>query len=88
MNIPRQIKKFSMQALYSDGSVCMAAIYYIGSISTVPRNEQLLSEERTRAKFQIDSLKTERLVRRRTDRQTDIAKSTQLVLLIIYVYIL
>ena len=49
----------------------MGAICYSGPISAVPINEQLLSETRTGAKFQIYSLKTEGLVRIYTDRQTD-----------------
>ena len=53
----------------------MAAICYSGPISVVPTSEQLLCEERTGAKFQIDS----------TDIPTDMAKSTQLIMLIIYV---
>ena len=57
----RQIKKFPIQALNSDSSVCVAAICYSGPISVVPTNEHLLSEKRTGAKFQIDNLKTEGL---------------------------
>ena len=75
VKILRQIKKFPIQGLASDCSVCMATICYSGPISAVPTNEQLLSEKRTGAKFQIDSLKTEGLIciytDRRTNRQTD-----------------
>ena len=51
VKIPRQMKKFSMQALDSDCSVCMAAICYSGPILDVLINEQLLSEERSGEKF-------------------------------------
>ena len=75
VKILRQIKKFPMQALDSDFLVCMAAICYSSPTSADPTYKQLLSEERIGAKFQIDSIKTEGLVRiytdRRTDRQTD-----------------
>ena len=71
VQISRRIKTFSVQALYSDRSVCMAAICYKSSISAVSTNEQLLSEERICAKFQIDSLTTEGLVRIYTERRTD-----------------
>ena len=54
VKIPRQIKKFLIQVLDSDCSVCMVAICNSGPISAVPTNEQLLSEEKTSAKFQID----------------------------------
>ena len=69
MNIPRQIKKFRIQALDFDCSFCLTAIDYSGLISAVPTNDQYLSEERTGAKFQNDSLKTEGVVRT-TDRRT------------------
>ena len=81
MQILRQIKKFSIQVVDSDCSVCMAAIWYSGPISVVPTNEQFFSEKWTGAKFQSDSLKTEGLV----CIYTDMAKSTQLIVLIIYV---
>ena len=51
-----------MQALDSDRSVCMSALCFSGPISSVPANEQLLSEKRTGEKFHIDSFKTEGLV--------------------------
>ena len=57
-----QIKKFTIQVLDSDCSVCMSAICYGGPISAVPTNEQLLSQKWTGANFQIDSFKTEGLV--------------------------
>ena len=59
------MKELSIQTLDSDCSVCMTAICYIGLISAVPTNEQL------------DSLKTEGLVRVYTDERTDMAKSNQ-----------
>ena len=86
MKTPRQMKEFFILAFDSDRSVCTAAIYYSGPISTVPTKEQLLSEERTGGKFHIDSLKTEGLVRICTHSHTGMAKSTQLVTLIIYIY--
>ena len=46
-----------------------------------------LSEKRTVAKFQSDSLKTQGLVCIFTDRRMDMTKSTQLIMLIIYVHI-
>ena len=65
------MKELSIQSLHSDCSVCMAATCYSGPISVVPTNEQLLCEERTGAKFQIDSIKTEGLVCIYTDGQTE-----------------
>ena len=65
VKILRQIKK----VLDSDCSVSMASICYSGPISTVPTNEQLLSEKRRDATFQIDSLKNEVLVCVNTDRR-------------------
>ena len=44
LKIPRQMKEFSIQALNSDRSVCMAAICYSGPMSA---KEQLLSKKRT-----------------------------------------
>lgn len=78
----------------------MAAISYSGPLSAVPSKGQLLGEC---AKFQIDILKTEGLVRvythrqtdtdirythRHTDCQTDITKSTQLHLVCFHVELL
>ena len=77
MKIPRRMKEFSIQALYSDRSVCMAAICCRHPISAIPTNEQLLGEKRTCTKFQFDISKTQGLVRVYTDRQTN--KSTKLV---------
>ena len=74
-----QIKKFPIQGLASNCLVCMAAICY-----SAP-TEQLLSEKRTGVKFQIDSLKTKG-TSLHIYTQTDMAKSTQLIILIIYVY--
>ena len=51
MKILRQLKRFLIQALDYDCSVCMAAICYSGPISAVPTNEQLLSEEKTGPNF-------------------------------------
>ena len=63
VKIPRQMKEFSIQVLYSDRSICMTAICYSGPILVVPINEQLLKKKITCAKFHYDVLKTERLVR-------------------------
>ena len=63
MKISRKKKKFSIQALVSDRSVCMAAICYSGPISMVSTNKQFLGEKRTCAKFQIDISKIKGLVR-------------------------
>ena len=65
------MKKFFIQALYSDCSVCMAAISYSDPISAVPTNEQLLKEKWACAKFQIEISKTEGLFRIYTDVQTN-----------------
>ena len=64
----------------------MTAIYYNGLISAVSTNEQLFGEKITCAEFHIDISKTEYLVRVYTDGQTNIDKSTQLPMLIIYIY--
>ena len=84
VKIFRQIKKFPIQALDFDCSVCMAAICYSSPLLAVPRNEQHLGDKRTCAKFQIDSLKTGGIVRVYTDGRMDMAKSTQLM----HVYLL
>ena len=86
VKIPSQIKKWLIQALDSDCSVCMAAICYSSPISAVPTNEQLLCEERTAKKLR--DLFTYIQTDGRTDGQTDTAKSIQLIMLIIYVHIL
>ena len=72
----RLLKKFSIQVLDSDRSVCMSAICYSGPISAVTTNEQLLMEKSMYSKFQNDISKTEGLVRVHTDRQTERAIST------------
>ena len=53
------MKKFSMQALDSERSVCMGAVCYSGPMSAIPTNGQLLGKKRIGAKFQR---KTEGLV--------------------------
>ena len=89
VKISRQIKELAIQVLDYDCSVCMAAIRYSGAISAVPTKEQLLDEKSTRAKFQINNLKADGIVRvyiyRQTGRQTEMAKSTSLDTLIIYI---
>ena len=65
-----QIKKFSIQKLYFDSSVSIAAIRYNRPKSAVLVSEQLLVKERTCAKFQIDISKTEELVRVYTNGRT------------------
>ena len=81
--ISRQIKKLSIQTL--DSIIQLPC--YSCPISAVLANEQLLGEKRTFEKFQINISKNEGLVRILvyTDGQT--ANSTQLVTLIIYIYI-
>ena len=50
----------------------MAAICFSGPTSAVPTKDQLLSEKRIGAKFQIDSLKLrDEFIYIRTNRQTD-----------------
>ena len=68
VKIPRQMKEFSIQALAPD---CSVSLYGSYMLSAVPTNEQLLSEKKTGAKFQIDISKTEGLVCIYTDRRTD-----------------
>ena len=48
-----QIKKFSIQGLDFDRSVCMAAICYSGSLSAIPTYKQLLGEKTLCENFQI-----------------------------------
>ena len=62
VKILRQIKKFPIQAIDSEGLVCRATICYSGPISVVPKKEQLLGERRMGVKFQYSSR-----VYRRTD---------------------
>ena len=57
--------------LDSHRSIFKAAVCYNCPISAVPTNVKLLSEKRTHAKFQIDSLKTNGLVCIYTDGRTD-----------------
>ena len=83
----RQMKKFSIQALDSVHSVCMAAICYSDPISTVLKNQQLLQKKNMCAKFQNDISKTEGLVGVYTGRQMDMAELVQLVMLFIYIHI-
>ena len=64
----------------------MADIFSSGLLSGVPTVEQLLGEKRMYAKIVHVISKTERLVHQHTDRQTDMAKSTRLVTLIIYIF--
>ena len=87
MKLPPQMKKFSIQALDSDRSVYMAGISYSGPITSTQTDEQFLAEKKTCAKCQNDISKTSSRIYRQTDKQTDMAKSTQLVMLIIYIYI-
>ena len=61
VKISCQIKLFSIQGFNSNRSVYMSAICYSSPISAVPTNEQL--------KFQINTSKTEELVRIYTDRR-------------------
>ena len=56
-------KKFSIQKLDFDRSVCMTAICYSGSISVIPTIEQLHGEKRTCENFQNDISKIEGFVR-------------------------
>ena len=63
MKISRQMKKFSIQVLDSDCSVCMTAVCYSGAISAIATNEQLFGEKWSYIKFKIDISKTERLFR-------------------------
>ena len=51
VKIPRQIKKFPIQVLDSDCSVCMEAIGNSGPISAVATNEQFLSEKKKLENF-------------------------------------
>ena len=62
VQISFQIKKFFIQKVNFDRSVYMSAISYCDPMWTVPTNEQLLGEEETCAKFEIDISKTEVLV--------------------------
>lgn len=65
-----QIIKFFIQKLDSGQSVCLAAIFYIGSISAVPTNKLFLGEKRMCAKVQGDISKSEGLLWVYTRRRT------------------
>ena len=70
----------------------MTAARYSDPISAMPTNEQLLRGKRMYAKFQIDISKSEGLIRVYTHRRSDgltegMAKSTQLMTLIIYIFV-
>jgi len=66
----------------------MGAIRYSGPIRLVPTYILPAKEIRLLGKFQPDSFKTERLVCVEVDGQTDMARSTRLVLLIKNIYTL
>lgn len=87
MNIFRQTEKFCLQRLDFNQSVCTSAIWYVDSISVVPKkNYQLLVEKRLFAKFEIDISKTKELFCVYAI-PTNVAKATQLNTLITNVYI-
>jgi len=66
----------------------MGAIRYSCPIRQVPNYIQPVKEIRLLGKFHPDSFKTERLVCLETDGQTDMARSTRLVMLIKNIYTL
>jgi len=66
----------------------MEAIRYSYPTRLVPTNILPAKEIRLLEKFQPDSFKTERLVCVETDGQTDMARSTRLVMLIKNIYTL
>jgi len=66
----------------------IGAIRYSVPIRLVPTYILLTKEIRLLGKFQPDSFKTERLVCVETDGQTDMARSTRLVMLIKNIYTL
>jgi len=66
----------------------MGAIRYSCPIRLVPTFILPAKDIRLLGKFQPDSFKTERLVCVETDGQTDMARSTSLVMLIKNIYIL
>ena len=92
VKISRQIKKFSTKARDSDRSVSIGAICYSGSIFGGSEKWAASYGEMNMCEFQIDNSKTEEIFQvytnGRTDRQTVMAKSAQLVYQIIYVYII
>lgn len=65
----------------------MTAICYSASIKVIPTNKQLLGQK-TSIKFQINISSTDGLVRVHISRPTEMAKSSQLGPLIIYIYTL
>ena len=69
VKISRQIKKFSIQELNFERSVCMAAICFSGPITAIPTNEQHLEVKRSCASLQNDISKTEALVCVYTERR-------------------
>ena len=77
------MQKFFIQALYSDCLVSMAGICYGSPISAVPKNQELLCEKTMGVTFQIAISKTKgpnRIYGIQTG-QTDMVKSTQLIVL-------
>ena len=84
----RQKKKFSLQELNLDRSVCMAAIWYSGMVSAVTYTcRQLLGQNKTCAIFRAVSHKLGNYFAYiYIDGQTDMAKSTQLITMIIFIY--
>jgi len=64
----------------------MEAIIHSGPTRLVPTYILPAKDIRLLGKFQPDSLKTERLVCVETDGQTDVARSTRLVMLIKNIY--
>lgn len=77
-----------MEGLDFDQSACMAAISHRAPISAIPANVQFLCEKKAFSKFQIKISKTEVLVCVYIYRHTNqvMAKSTQLITLIIRLY--
>jgi len=67
--------------------ISMGAIRYSGPIRPVP-TYTLPAKKRLLGKFQPDSFKTKRLVCVESDGQTDMARSTRLVMLIKNIYTL
>jgi len=66
----------------------MEAVRYSCPIRMVPTNILPAKEKRLLGKFQPDSFKIERLIWVETDGQTDMARSTRLVMLIKNIYTL
>ena len=77
------MKKCSIKGLDSERLVCMAALCYSGPISAVSTNEQLLGEKGCKVSNRyLENWETSAHIY----RQTDMAKSTQFVILTIYTY--